>query len=119
MEGDSDRVVAGNFTEWRNNVSYATFPEWRTVGRGGQGELANTQRAREEERECNRDGENGREKEEEMQSLSGMQLGARHRPGKDSSLSVFLLESSFSFFPQALRLSLSPFISFAPFDYVH
>lgn len=26
-----------------------------------------------------------------MQSLSGMQLGARHRPGKDSSLSVFLL----------------------------
>lgn len=98
------------------------MPRFRSgvlLGGGGQGELANTQRAREEERECNRDGENGREKEEEMQSLSGMQLGARHRPGKDSSLSVFLLESSFSFFPQALRLSLSPFISFAPFDYVH
>lgn len=86
------------------------MPRFRSgvlLGGGGQGELANTQRAREEERECNRDGENGREKEEEMQSLSGMQLGARHRPGKDSSLSVFLLESSFSFFPQALRLSLS------------
>lgn len=80
-------------------------------------ELANTHRAREEERERNRDGENSREKEEEMQSLSGMQLGARHRPGKDSSLSVFLLESSFSFFPasfQASPLSSSFFIPFVP-----
>lgn len=78
------------------------MPRFRSgvLREGGSGlELANTHRAREEERERNRDGENSREKEEEMQSLSGMQLGARHRPGKDSSLSVFLLESSFSFFP--------------------
>lgn len=69
-EGDSDRVVAGNFTEWRNNVSYATFPEWRTVGGRESLELANTHRAREEERECNRDGENGREKERKRCSHS-------------------------------------------------
>lgn len=84
--------------------------------------LANTHRAREEEREWNRDGENGREKEEEMQSLSGMQLGARHRPGKDSSLSVFLLESPFSLSSRKLCVFLCLPLSLSlrnSFDCVH
>lgn len=46
-KGDSDRVVAGNFTEWRNNVSYATFPEWRAVrGLGGLQILIERERER-------------------------------------------------------------------------
>lgn len=27
-----DSLVAGNSAEWHNNVSYATFPDWRAVG---------------------------------------------------------------------------------------
>lgn len=90
-KGDSDRVVPGNFTEWRNNVSYATFPEWRAAG-GWWVACKYSPRERGRRRERDREGENSREKggkgrkREEMQSLSGMQLGARHRPGKDPSL---------------------------------
>lgn len=66
-KGDSGRVVPGNFTEWRNNVSYATFPEWRAVGDGVGGEgrgaaCKYSPRARHEEWECNGEGGNSREK---------------------------------------------------------
>lgn len=54
---DSDRVVPGNFTEWRNNVSYATFPEWRAVrvwGGGGGSLQILTVRERTNESETER-----------------------------------------------------------------
>ena len=75
--------------EWRNNVSYATFPGWCAVGRERMGsseipvengeEWNDKGREREKERERERERERGG-KEEKMGggmevSLSGMQLG--------------------------------------------
>lgn len=103
--GGGSRVVPGNFTEWRNNVSYATFPEWRAVG-GRVGSLQILTAARGTKNESAMERVKIAGKREEMQSLSGMQLGARHRLGKDPSLSVFHLGSSFSHHPPFLSLSL-------------
>lgn len=113
-KGDRDRVVPGNFTEWRNNVSYATFPEWRAVGGWGSLQIL-TARERKNESAIERVKIVG--KRVEMQSLSGMQLGARHRPGKGPSCSVFLLEF-FSFPPSLRPVSLCPSLSFLLLPFV-
>lgn len=113
-KGDRDRVVPGNFTEWRNNVSYATFPEWRAVGGWGSLQIL-TARERKNESAIERVKIVG--KRVEMQSLSGMQLGARHRPGKGPSCSVFLLEF-FSFPPSLRPVSLCPSLSFLLLSFV-
>lgn len=34
---EEDSLVPGNFAEWHNNVSYATFPDWRAVARARVG----------------------------------------------------------------------------------
>lgn len=47
-KGTAARVVPGNFTEWRNNVSYATFPEWRAVGGAGGLQILTAQETKNE-----------------------------------------------------------------------
>lgn len=107
-------LIPGNFAEWRNNVSYATFPDWRAAGGGllantGTREMERDEMLVEDKRMEEREVVGRREwrKRRGWKSLSGMQLG-QHHPHKHSfSLPVHLISSSGS--PSSWHFMRRPF----------
>lgn len=120
MRKEEDGLVPGNSTEWRNNVSYVTFPGWRAMGRERVGNseipVKNGERwrtGREKEKERKKEREAKKTERWKMQSLSGMQLGGNTTLAE---LSLLLVHHPLPVFSSMGFLCASFFLRFSRFS---
>lgn len=75
MRKKEDGLAPGNSTEWRNNVSYVTFPGWRAMGRERVGNseipVKNGERWRTVREERRKKNERKRERERRRRQSGG------------------------------------------------